>query len=69
MCVVSAVHDYAGRYPTQYWDIYKWNELQKLMEAAKQFDQVTGQPNCVDPAKEKLVRDILDYLKQTGQIK
>ena len=33
-------------------------ELKKLLEAAKKFDQATGQPDCQMEAKVKLIKDI-----------
>ena len=52
MCTVSAIHDY-GRNVQTAWTIEGLQEFHKLLEAAKKFDQVTGQPDCEDTEKTK----------------
>lgn len=34
----------------------------KLVEAAKEFDKKTGQPDCVDPQKDAWLQKVLDRL-------
>ena len=68
MCIVSAIHDYGMNIPTDSWSKKAFKEWQKMMDAAKQFDKETKQPDCVDPAKEQLIRDVIESLKKQGKL-
>jgi hypothetical protein len=37
------------------WDKELYEEFRKLLDAAKQFDEKTGQPDCEDPEKAKWI--------------
>jgi 23S rRNA G2069 N7-methylase RlmK/C1962 C5-methylase RlmI len=73
MCFTSLVMDqYRPYLPVQPWTPpvviqrpYTPEELAELIEsfkeavkAAETFDRVTGQPDCVDPEKEKLIERV-----------
>lgn len=34
----------------------------KLLDAAKHYDEATGQPNCEDPQKSKFMNEVLERL-------
>ena len=36
----------------------QWAEYKKLLEAAKEFDKATGQPECTDPEKTAWMEDV-----------
>lgn len=64
MCAVSAVFDYGRRFPNDYWTWPRFDEFKKLVEGAKEFDKKTGQPDCEDPAKADLLRQIMERLER-----
>jgi hypothetical protein len=42
-----------------------WYEsFKKLIEAAKEFDESTGQPDCIDPKKEEWLNKVEERIKQ-----
>jgi hypothetical protein len=70
MCVISLVLDYGNQNWPQQWSQPPTNPtppvvaeeqrkfidaFKKLMEAAKEFDEVTGQADCEDPEKAQLL--------------
>lgn len=55
MCTVSAIYDYGRGIAQETWNQDMVNEFKKLLEAAKQFDVITGQPDCEDPEKMKWI--------------
>lgn len=69
MCIVSAVHQSVSQISINEWSKDAYQEYLKMKEAAERFDKLTNQPNCIDPAKEKLVQDIVDYLEKSGKLK
>lgn len=75
MCVVSNVGDYWTKevfpnYPKAPIDTWSLSEvvrlkrdleaLKKLLKAALEFDQATGQPHCEHEAKIKLIKQMAD---------
>lgn len=73
MCVVSMIGDqWRGNFPTMYptfpevskleFEALKKEvqELKKLLIAAKQFDEVTGQKDCEMEDKIKFIKEIAD---------
>lgn len=57
MCVVSAIYDY-GRQNHIEWTPEVRNQWLQLVEAARVFDHVAGQPDCEDPEKAKFLQAI-----------
>lgn len=55
MCTVSAIYDYGRKMDMNSWDYEALEEFKKLLEAAKKFDEKTGQPDCEDPEKAKWI--------------
>lgn len=51
MCTFSAISDYGRNMDPHRWDKEMLDEYKKLLEAAKRFDEKTGQPDCEDPNK------------------
>ena len=51
MCAVSYVMDQGSQYPPGLWTIPKIQVFEDLLKAAEKYDEVTGQPDCVDPQK------------------
>lgn len=58
MCVLSAVLDYGRNVPAQTWTVPNWIEYQELLEKARKWDALAGQPDCEDPLKEEWMRAI-----------
>jgi len=40
------------------------DELKKLVEAAREYDAATGQPDCEDPAKAEFMRRLEDLIDE-----
>lgn len=55
MCTVSAIGDYGRNMNPNRWDREMFEEFKKLTEAAKQFDKISGQPDCEDPKKTEWI--------------
>ena len=54
MCTISANMAYGQTLPDDFWgDVEHFNAFKKLLDKAREFDKVTGQPNCEDPEKAK----------------
>lgn len=64
MCTVSAVLQYGQRYRDDYWTQQNWPPFTALVKQAEEFDKITGQPDCVDPAKEAWMKRIEQRLEQ-----
>lgn len=65
MCTVSMVYQYGmERIPPQQWTPVTWPWFQQLVKQAEIFDEKTGQPDCVDPAKEEWARGIEERLRK-----
>lgn len=78
MCVVSVVmDDWINRHPPvtfTYTPSYgptreefealktELESLKKLLTAAKQYDEETGQPNCEDAKKVALIKQLADLI-------
>ena len=58
MCVMSTVYDHYNRQRIGGWDQKKIDDFKRTIEAAKTVDALTGQPDCVDPEKAKLMQAI-----------
>lgn len=58
MCVVSNITDYGRSIPPQKWTYPGINEFEKLIEQGKKFDEANGEPDCVDPEKAKLMKEL-----------
>jgi hypothetical protein len=66
MCSVSVIMDYGRGMPIDSWTWEKYQEFQRLIAAGETFDRKTGQPDCVDPLKAKIIETIEEYLNQKG---
>ena len=77
MCVVSMLSDWGHRqwpsYPPilpSYVPTYigpsreEWEEFKELLKKATKFDEVSGQPDCVDPKKQEWMKEIEERLKK-----
>lgn len=42
----------------------KLREFEKLAEAAKRYDEATGQPHCQDPVKAQVMERVLEALER-----
>lgn len=69
MCAVSAISDYGRSIAPDDWNLSKWRYYKSLLEAAKQFDEGTQQPDCPDPVKLDFVPAILKHIELLEQIK
>lgn len=63
MCVVSVVFDYGQQLPQQYWSQESFDQYLALLKVAKQFDDVSGQPECEDPSKAQWIEAIKTRLQ------
>lgn len=65
MCTVSMIYDYGRqRIPVDYWTPTTWPWFKQLVKEAEVFDVKTGQPDCVDPAKEEWANQIEERLRR-----
>lgn len=64
MCVVSMIMDHGRSYPPEHWDWRNTKDYLELVRKAREYDKMTGQPDCEDPEKARLIREILERLKQ-----
>lgn len=58
MCVVSNISDYGRQIQWEEWNPTKYRDFSDLIEKAKQFDKAHGQPDCVDPEKQKFLDEL-----------
>jgi hypothetical protein len=65
MCTVSVVYDYGRNINLNDWDKESYKQFKKLVEAAKEFDVATSQPDCEDYEKTKWVEIV--EIKIEGQ--
>jgi len=64
MCASSVVSDYAMRLgPVPQWPAQDLRPFVDWYRKAQEFDRKTGQRDCVDPAKDVLLKQILDRLE------
>jgi hypothetical protein len=74
MCVVSMITDYPYRTPHPFypndptkvrpwpdWGLEEYGKWKKLLDAARIFDEATGQPDCQKPEKQKLLEEMQEY--------
>lgn len=64
MCIVSYIHDYGKSIPPNSWTYQVYDQWKILRDAAKVFDEKTGQPHCEDPEKVSFEKEILERLKK-----
>lgn len=77
MCVVSMIIDGARKMPWDQWEkqIYpnqvddsywkrKYFELLEDIRKAEELDKKYGIPDCVDPEKEKFLKELADRLEK-----
>lgn len=67
MCMVSMVHDYSKqRIPMDAWlqSPSALSDLKKIITLLEKLDKKLGQPDCVDPEKEKHINDIEEAIKK-----
>ena len=82
MCVYSMVMEYynpkipSTPFKTNEWSPERQSEFEKLFddirkaaEAAKVVDELTGQPDCVDPEKQKLEKRVAALEKELKRLK
>lgn len=64
MCVVSMILDHGRAYPPEHWTHQATRDYLELIRKAKAYDEMTKQPDCEDPDKVQLLKDILERLKK-----
>lgn len=64
MCVVSMVMDYGHKIPEPWWTPSNAEKFMKLVKFAEQFDEETGQPDCIDPEKAELLERVEKLLEK-----
>lgn len=65
MCVTSVIHDYGK----ESWDRRPWaptaiEKYHDLIDAAQEFDEVAGEPDCEDPKKAEFLKELEDRVGQ-----
>lgn len=58
MCAVCAVFDYGKGLPNTFWSQETMKQYLEMVEAAKKFDEATGQPDCEDPTKKQWLQEV-----------
>src|SRR5262245_24767074 len=72
MCVLSMVMDYYKPkiFNTDEADFKKLvKDIKEAVDAAKKVDELTGQPDCVDPEKAKLMERVAELEKEVQKLK
>jgi hypothetical protein len=78
MCTTSMIYDHGYQHkpwdapaPAPYWNQQPFPDREaaeaikrflKLLDAAKEYDKATGQPDCEDPKKAAFMTEVLDRL-------
>ncbi|TFG95718.1 hypothetical protein E4H12_12680 [Candidatus Thorarchaeota archaeon] len=62
MCTISVIYDYGQQLPQTFWTEESFEHYHQLLEAAKLFDQQSGQPDCEDPSKALWIETIKSRL-------
>lgn len=45
--------------------LVEYIEYQELVRKAKEFDRISGQPDCEDKVKEKWFNELKEYMRKT----
>jgi hypothetical protein len=69
MCAVSVVYDMFGKLPNEWYTPQRINLFKQMVTLAETFDQESGQPDCADPEKAKLLVRIEELEKELAEKK
>lgn len=70
MCIVSMVTDWGQKtwptvpqqpFQTAPFTKKQWEEFVELVKSAKKIDEITNQPDCIDPKKEEWLKKMSEY--------
>jgi hypothetical protein len=66
MCFVSMVHQYhqPPNLPFEYWTPKKYDQFKDLLKVAEEYDEKTGQKDCLDPKKADFLKDVEKLLEE-----
>lgn len=64
MCAVSVIYDMFGKQPDSWYTLQRIDLFHSMVTDAKAFDIESGQPDCEDAEKAKLVERIEELEKQ-----
>lgn len=64
MCVVSMIHDWASKLPTQTWDPNLLDLYHDLLRRVNEIDAKLGLPNCESPEKAAFLKEIEERVKK-----
>jgi hypothetical protein len=66
MCMVSVVHQYhqPPNLPFEYWTPNKYDQFKDLLKVAEEYDEKTGQKDCLDPKKAEFIKDVEKHLEE-----
>jgi hypothetical protein len=64
MCAVSVVYDMFGKQPDSWYTKERIDLFQRMVTDARLFDEESGQPDCEDPEKAKVLERIADLEEQ-----
>lgn len=62
MCAVSAVYDQYRDKPLDYWDMIKFEEFQKQITLAQEYDRINNQPDCGSEEKGRFIQEVKNKL-------
>lgn len=66
MCAVSAIYNYYHNKPLHDWSWTVYIDYAKLVEAMKEYDKQTGQPDCEKPEVAEHSKVIEQYLTENA---
>ena len=64
MCMISVIMDYGKTVDPNKWNTQIWRDYQKLLDDTKKLDEKLGEPDCVDPEKEKWMKEVEERLQK-----
>lgn len=64
MCAVSVIYDMFGKQPDNWYTKERIELFYSMVTDAKIFDEESGQPDCEDPEKAKVLDRIVELEEQ-----
>lgn len=67
MCSVSVIYDMFKPMPDDWYNRERIDLFRRMVADARQFDQLTGQPDCEDPEKAQVESRINEIEKKIDE--
>jgi len=64
MCAVSVIYDMFGKQPDNWYTLDRIDLFHDMVADARRFDEESGQPDCEDSEKAKLLERIAELEEQ-----